>query len=110
MHVEGSSGNICYEAAQMYYVHIRIKEYYTLDEANDAWDQHDKAKGHRLPHMFPGVLKGTTDGKPHSGTKANFSASQALTFATYSISVIEPLLLRHGKHVPGEGTRHGSPG
>ena len=83
MHIEGSSGNINYEIAQMYYVHIRVNEYYTLDEANNAWEQHAMKKGHRIPQVYAGVKKGTTDWKPHSGTTANLSASQAFVFVQY---------------------------
>ena len=97
MHVEGSSGNISYEGNQMFYVHIRNQEYYTYDELVDAFESYTfRPASHRVPPPYASVTKGTEDSRPYAGGKLHYSASQCFHFALHSVSILEPLLARHG--------------
>mmetsp|Transcript_41817 Transcript_41817/g.103935 ORF Transcript_41817/g.103935 Transcript_41817/m.103935 type:complete len:497 (+) Transcript_41817:852-2342(+) len=92
MHVEGSSGNLSHEAAQMFYAHTRTHKYYTFDELCASIDKYDFPRGHAVGAPLPAVIKGTTDGQPHAGTTVHWSASQTFHFAIHSVAIIEPLL------------------
>lgn len=108
MHIEGSSGNINYEASQMFYMHMRVGDgssargrrgYYDYDDLVTRWGNYPFPPSQHVPVPLPSVIKGTKAGRPHSSGGLHWSASQAFHFALHSVGIIEPLLHRAGPDV-----------
>lgn len=107
MHIEGSSGNLSHEAAQLFYSHTRVRQYYTFTALCNAIDSFDFPRDHQVDAPLPGVIKGTKDGRPHAGTTTHWSASQTFHFAMHRCMHClhpPPLLMLVMYHAPLIGT------